>query len=86
MGEVFPEIVAYEENGIDAKSIDYARLVSVLIEATKEQQKLIGSLQKDNISLKGELEKMKNVEARLQKIETLLQGVGSPQIQNQEKK
>ncbi len=38
VGEVFPEIVAYEENGTDAKSVDYARLVSVLIEAVKEQQ------------------------------------------------
>ena len=41
VGEVIPEVVAYEENGIDAKSVDYARLVAVLIEAVKAQQKLI---------------------------------------------
>jgi hypothetical protein len=44
VGEVIPEVVAYEENGKDAKSIDYARLVSVLIEAIKEQQKQIDEL------------------------------------------
>ena len=38
VGEVIPEIVAYEENGVDAKSVDYPRLVAVLIEAIKEQQ------------------------------------------------
>ncbi|TAK37438.1 MAG: hypothetical protein EPO30_10750, partial [Lysobacteraceae bacterium] len=38
VGAVLPEVVEYEENGIDAKSVDYARLVSVLIEAVKEQQ------------------------------------------------
>jgi hypothetical protein len=41
VGEVIPEVVAFEENGKDAKSVDYARLVAVLIEAMKEQQKEI---------------------------------------------
>ena len=41
VGEVIPEVVAYEHNGKDAKSVDYARLVAVLIEAVKEQQKII---------------------------------------------
>ncbi|MFQ5641432.1 MAG: tail fiber domain-containing protein [bacterium] len=41
VGEVIPEVVEYEENGIDAKSVAYARLVAVLIEAVKEQQKRI---------------------------------------------
>ena len=38
---MIPEVVAYEENGKDAKSVDYARLVAVLIEAVKDQQKII---------------------------------------------
>jgi len=38
VGRVIPEVVAYEENGVDAKSVDYGRLVAVLIEAIKEQQ------------------------------------------------
>jgi hypothetical protein len=38
VGEVVPEVVAYEANGQDAKSVDYARLTALLIEAVKEQQ------------------------------------------------
>jgi hypothetical protein len=41
VGEVIPEVVVYEENGVDAKAVDYARLVPVLIEAVKEQQQLL---------------------------------------------
>jgi hypothetical protein len=37
VGEVVPEVVAYEENGVDAQSIDYARLTAVLVEAVKQQ-------------------------------------------------
>jgi len=44
VGEVIPEVVAYEENGADAKGVDYSRLVAVLIEAVKEQQKQIDEL------------------------------------------
>lgn len=44
VGEVVPEVVAYEDNGIDARSVDYARLVALLIEAVKEQQKEIEEL------------------------------------------
>jgi len=38
VGKVLPEIVDYEENGEDARGLDYARLTAVLIEAVKEQQ------------------------------------------------
>ncbi len=44
VGEVVPEVVAYEENGTDAKSVDYARLVALLIEGMKEQQREIETL------------------------------------------
>jgi len=44
VGKVVPEVVAYEANGTDAKSVDYARLVALLIKATKEQQKTIDNL------------------------------------------
>lgn len=44
VGEVIPEVVEYEANGTDAKLVDYARLVALLIEATKEQQKTIEQL------------------------------------------
>jgi hypothetical protein len=44
VGKVLPELVEYEENGVDAKSLDYARLAALLIEAVKEQQKEIDGL------------------------------------------
>ncbi|MCI0513022.1 tail fiber domain-containing protein [candidate division KSB1 bacterium] len=45
VGKVVPEVVTYEANGVDAQSVDYARLVSVLIEAVKEQQQQIQTQQ-----------------------------------------
>ena len=45
VGQVVPEVVAYEENGIDAKSVDYNRLVAILIQAVKEQQAQIDKQQ-----------------------------------------
>ena len=33
---MIPEVVLYEENGEDAISLDYARLIPLLIEAIKE--------------------------------------------------
>lgn len=52
VAEVVPEVVAFEENGVDAKSVDYARLVALLIEATKEQQKEIEELKTEIEELK----------------------------------
>jgi hypothetical protein len=44
VGQVLPEIVDYEDNGKDARGLDYARLTAVLIEAVKEQQARIRTL------------------------------------------
>jgi len=41
VGAVVPEVVTYEDNGKDARAVDYSRLTALLIEATKEQQALI---------------------------------------------
>jgi len=46
VGAVVPELVTYEANGKDARSVDYSRLTALLIEATKEQQALIRQQQK----------------------------------------
>ena len=61
VGKIIPEVVAYEENGIDAQSIDYARLSAVLTEAVKElddkgksQQSEIDELKTQNRELKTE--------------------------------
>ncbi|MBD3299312.1 MAG: hypothetical protein GF341_11695 [candidate division Zixibacteria bacterium] len=47
VGDVLPEVVQYEDNGVDAQSVDYARLVAVLIEAVKEQQQQIDRLESE---------------------------------------
>jgi hypothetical protein len=41
VGAVVPEVVAWDEDGKDARGVDYGRLTALLIEATKEQQALI---------------------------------------------
>jgi hypothetical protein len=56
VGRVVPEVVAYEDNGVDARSIDYARLTALLIEAAKEQQTTIAGLQAQIDELKKILE------------------------------
>ena len=44
VGSILPELVDYEENGIDARSVDYVSLIALLIEAIKEQQLQINHL------------------------------------------
>lgn len=44
VGRIIPQVVQYEENGVDASSLDYARLTALLIEAVKEQQEQIDEL------------------------------------------
>jgi len=44
VGKVVPEVVNYEKDGVYAESLDYGRLVPLLIEAIKEQQKQIDEL------------------------------------------
>jgi hypothetical protein len=44
VGKVLPEIVAYEENGVDAYGMDYSKITPLLLEAIKEQQKQIDEL------------------------------------------
>lgn len=46
VGKVLPEIVVYEENGIDADGMDYSKLTPLLVEVAKAQQKLIEELTK----------------------------------------
>jgi hypothetical protein len=46
VGAVVPEVVTWENNGKDARSVDYSRLTALLIEATKEQQSLIREQQR----------------------------------------
>jgi hypothetical protein len=49
VGEVLPEIVEYEENGIDATGMDYSKLTPLLVEAVK-------ALKAENDALKKRIE------------------------------
>ncbi len=60
VGQIVPEVVAYEDNGVDAKSIDYARLTALLVEAVKEQQKTIEQQNADIEKLQNEINDLKN--------------------------
>ena len=50
VGVVIPEVVTWDENRKDARSVDYSRLTALLIEATKEQQALIQQQQEQMTS------------------------------------
>jgi len=42
---VVPEVVGFEQNGKDARSVDYGRLTALLVEAIKQQQAEIRELE-----------------------------------------
>jgi len=62
VGAVIPEIVEYEENGVDAKGMDYSKLTPLLLEAIKAQQENINKQQ----------EELEDLKARIKSLETLL--------------
>jgi Chaperone of endosialidase len=90
VGRVIPEIVSYEANGVDAQSLDYSRLVAVLIEATKEQQKQIAqqqqsidTLQRDTGAQLAEVKQQNAaLEARLSALEQNVQTKSAPAAAN----
>jgi hypothetical protein len=67
LGRVLPEVVDYEENGVDAKSVNYTAVIPVTIEAIKEQQVIIGS---QKIEIAGLKERMTELEERLARLES----------------
>jgi hypothetical protein len=67
VGAVIPEVVEYEANGRDAVSVDYDKLVSVLIEAVKTQQQQLDEYR----------EVVTAMTARLGAIERLIQSPAS---------
>lgn len=52
VGQVIPEIVAWEENGLDAQALAYDRITAVTVEAIKEQQQQIAT-QREQIATQG---------------------------------
>jgi hypothetical protein len=78
VGRVIPEIVDYETNGTDAKSLAYDRLVALLVEALKEQDIRIAELEQA-------LARQDRLEQRLGAIERLIesQNAPGPDVQSQ---
>jgi hypothetical protein len=52
VGEVLPEIVEFDVNSKEGRSIEYGRLTALLVEAVKAQQDQINSLQEELESLR----------------------------------
>lgn len=67
VGKVLPEVVAYEENGIDASGMDYSKTTPLLVEGIKALLKEIELLKAVNKNLKTEqkilMEKITEIEA-----------------------
>jgi hypothetical protein len=59
VGAVVPEVVSYEENGKDARGVDYSRLTALLIEAVKQQQREILDLESELRATRQTLQKVK---------------------------
>jgi hypothetical protein len=54
VGKVFPEIVAYDPNGVDVDAVDYTKLAPALIEAVKELSRKVDALEAEVKTLKEE--------------------------------
>ena len=80
VGQVIPEIVVYEENGVDASGMDYSKMTPLLVEAANamrnEYLEEIAAIRKENQEFKKENQELKT---RLDKIEKMLDGQYSSQ-------
>jgi hypothetical protein len=65
--QLFPEFVVTNSKGY--KSIAYDQLTPVLVEAIQEQQQEIEALKNENARLKESVDKLSNIETRLQLLE-----------------
>jgi hypothetical protein len=58
VGAVVPEVVSFEQNGKDARGVDYSRLTALLIEAVKQQQREIRDLKSELRTTRQTLQKV----------------------------
>lgn len=70
--EIFPELVRTDENGM--KSVNYAQMTAILIEAVKELNTLVEDLKSENKVLTAKVEKQDQLEQRIAQIEKILSG------------
>jgi hypothetical protein len=66
VGKVVPEVVSYEDNGKDARGIDYARLTALLVEAVKQQQ---NEIQQQQWQIGQQKAEIRTLQARLRRLE-----------------
>jgi len=72
VGAVVPELVSYEANGKDARSVDYARLTASLIEAAKEQQQ---EIQRQQSLLRTQADSIRDLKSELRETRQSLQKI-----------
>ncbi|MGA9354388.1 MAG: DNRLRE domain-containing protein [Terriglobales bacterium] len=72
VGAVVPEIVTWENNGKDARGVDYDRLTALLIEATKEQQR---QFEQQWAELRSQAAALRNLKSELRATRQSLQKV-----------
>ena len=79
VGAVVPEVVSYEDNGKDARGVDYSRLTALLIEATKEQQqelaKALRQIKQQQTLLRAQSVAMRNLKAEVRETRETLRKV-----------
>jgi hypothetical protein len=75
VGAVVPEVVTYEENGKDARGVDYSRLTALLIEAAKEQQR---NLRQQQTELSKALSQIRSLKAEVRQTREALRKVKAP--------
>jgi hypothetical protein len=56
VGRVVPEVVSFDQNGKDARGVDYSRLTALLIEAVKQQQGQIRKQQQHILTQQAQIE------------------------------
>jgi hypothetical protein len=78
VAEVVPEVVDWEENGLEAAGVNYSALVAVLVEAVKSQraehQAELASLRARMAELESERTELVSLRSRLAEIESRLAG------------
>ncbi|WP_276358738.1 tail fiber domain-containing protein, partial [Daejeonella sp. H1SJ63] len=70
---IVPEVVRTDDKGF--KTVEYSKLVSLLLEAIKDQQKLISKQESDISALKSEVGKAEIMQAEINEIKAILKSM-----------